>query len=69
MFRAWELSPGGYATLPMRGPTTRMFAILFILEVVPPHQPCVNELIAGISVSNLCNQGAAQLPINLVVRG
>ncbi|MGH6760050.1 MAG: hypothetical protein ACRECW_00475 [Phyllobacterium sp.] len=29
MFRAWELSPGGYTTLPMRDRTTiRMFFIM-----------------------------------------
>jgi hypothetical protein len=68
VFRAWELSPGGYATLPMRGPTTRMFAIFFMFEFVPSSKPRVNGLIAGISVSKTRNQGFPQLPINLAVR-
>jgi hypothetical protein len=30
-YRAWVLSPGGYTTLPMRVPTTRMFAVRFFM--------------------------------------
>jgi hypothetical protein len=30
-YRAWVLSPDGYTILPMRVPTTRMFAVRFFM--------------------------------------
>jgi hypothetical protein len=47
VFRAWELSPDGYATLPMRGRTTRMFAKLVHNQFrIVSQAPRVNGLIA-----------------------
>nr|CAI0338249.1 hypothetical protein SHINE37_42103 [Rhizobiaceae bacterium] len=31
VYRAWVLSPGGYTTLPMRVPTTRMIEVRFFM--------------------------------------
>lgn len=45
MFRAWELSPGGYTTLPMRLRTTRMFAKLFMPVFVSSRAGHVNGFV------------------------
>lgn len=70
MFRAWELSPDGYATLPMRLRTTRMFAKLFMTDFVPPWTGHVNGFVgsrkAGLNqgLDNRIITGAPKLRVN-----
>jgi hypothetical protein len=46
-YRAWVLSPGGYTTLPMRVPTTRMIAVRFFMGRIVRHKANARQRFSG----------------------
>jgi len=48
-YRAWVLSPGGYTTLPMRVPTTRMFAMRFFMGRSVSHKASTRQRLSRCS--------------------
>jgi hypothetical protein len=46
-YRAWVLSPGGYTTLPMRDPTTRMIAVRLFMARIVSHKDHRRQRLSG----------------------